>query len=272
MSEQQKPYRIEGRPQTIYRVVKSADNPYVMIDRRPIDNPNLSFKAKGILTYLMSRPDGWEVSVADLINHTVEGEASVRSGLKELKVAGHLKYTSMRQKGRITGWLIEVFEVIPPHSDFQDVEIQDVENRTQVLSTLSTNELKHGSFEPTTIEQAIWADKPVTEEMVNPEKLFRDKVKDTAHLLDMGCKGGGDLAAEFMLSRWLIIPESKIKGNRKAAREMLEMGVKPEHVEQAVADLTAKGMTITDLFSISKTAIDLANKSKNTPVSKSFGL
>ena len=139
--EDKKPYRIEGRPQTIYRVVKSANNPYVMIDRRPIDNPKLSFKAKGILTYLMSRPDGWEVSVADLINHAPDGEASVRAGMKELKLLGHVKYTKMRNAGRITGWLIEVYEI--PHSDFQDVVFQDVENRTQVLSTLSNKKLNN---------------------------------------------------------------------------------------------------------------------------------
>ena len=136
MSEEKKPYRIEGRPQTIYRVVKSANNPYVMIDRRPIDNPAMSWKAKGMLTYLMSRPDGWEVSVSDLINHAKDGEASTRAGLKELKDAGHMKYTKMRDKGRITGWLIEVFEI--PHSDFQDVENQDMENRRQVLKNLSS--------------------------------------------------------------------------------------------------------------------------------------
>lgn len=138
MTEQRKEYKIEGRPSTIYRVVKNKENPYVMIDRRPVDNPALSFKAKGILTYLLSRPDGWEVSVADLIKHSTEKEAAVRSGLKELKEAGHMKYTVSRNQGRITGWLIEVFEVpVSPDSDFQQVENQDVENQRQVLSTLS---------------------------------------------------------------------------------------------------------------------------------------
>jgi hypothetical protein len=125
MSKLKKAYRIPGRPHTIYRVVKNAENPYVMIDRRPIDNPILSFKAKGILTYLMSRPDGWEVSVADLVNHALDGDDSIRSGLKELKKAGHIKQTQMRKRGRITGWLIEVYEV--PHTDFQDVEKPDME-------------------------------------------------------------------------------------------------------------------------------------------------
>ena len=135
-----KEYKILGRTKTIYRVVKSAENPYIMIDRRPIDNANLSFKAKGILTYLMRRPDGWEVSVSDLINHATDGEDSVRSGMKELQQAGHMTQTKVREKGRITGWLIEVYEI--PHAVFPDVVLPDVENPTQVLKNLSNNELK----------------------------------------------------------------------------------------------------------------------------------
>jgi len=108
--------------------------------------------------------------------------------------------------------------------------------------------------------------------MLSPEHQTADRMKDAANLLNMGCKGGGALAEAFMTARNLVIPESKIKGNRKAAREMLEMGVKPEHVTQAVMDLTRKGMTVIDLFSISKTAIDLANKAYNAPVDKSFSL
>lgn len=134
MTEEKKEYKIDGRPSTIYRVVKNKENPYVMIDRRPVDNPSLSFKSKGILTYLLSRPDGWEVSVADLIKHGKEGEGAVRSGLKELMLAGHMKYTVSRHQGRITGWLIEVFEIpISPDLNFQDVDNPDVENRTQVI-------------------------------------------------------------------------------------------------------------------------------------------
>lgn len=109
------------------------------------------------------------------------------------------------------------------------------------------------------------------ETIVIPDQ-FTAKVKDAANLLDMGCKGGGALAEAFMIARRLLIPDSKIKGNRKAARDMLEMGVRPEHVAQAVESLSQSGMTITDLFSISKTAIDLANKAAAAPKSKSFGL
>ena len=178
MSQQQAPYKIEGRPATIFRAAKNKDNPYVMLDRRPLENQELSFKAKGILAYLMSRPDGWEVSVADLVKRGADGKASIRAGLKELRDAGHMRYTVSREQGRITGWIIEVYELPllenigvenptdeiidegdtsqvgdttmrlsvsggSPESDFQQVEKQQVENRTQVLSTLSSNDLKH---------------------------------------------------------------------------------------------------------------------------------
>lgn len=95
--------------------------------------------------------------------------------------------------------------------------------------------------------------------ILSEEQEFTNLAKDSANLIDMGCAGAGDLALAFMLERKILIPEGKIKGNRKAAREMLQMHVEPNHVRQAVIQLIAKNLTVTDLFSISKTAIALAN-------------
>lgn len=104
-------YRIEGREPTIFRVMKSKDNPYVMIDHRPLTNPKLSFKAKGILSYLLTRPDGWEVNVPDLVNHSTDKATAIRSGLKELRAARHMRYNPKREGGKIVKWVIEVYEV-----------------------------------------------------------------------------------------------------------------------------------------------------------------
>lgn len=183
MTDEQQEYRIEGRPSTIFRTVKSKDNPFVMIDRRPIDNKELSFKAKGILTYLMSRPDGWEVSVKDLFNHATDGEDAIRSGLAELRKAGHMKYVQERVKGRITGMVIEVYEVpfTSPHADFPDVEKPhvekpDVENPTQVLSNLSsTDSNKNTEREAREFSQDDFFGMPVREAQQIPElQRFRD--------------------------------------------------------------------------------------------------
>jgi hypothetical protein len=160
MSEEKVPYRIEGRDKTIFRTVHDQNNPYVTINSTPITNPELSYKAKGILTYLMSRPDGWEVNVPDLVNHSTDGPASIRTGLNELRLAGHIHYNTMREGGYIKKWIIEVYEIPFKSegkkedkevekvldSDFLQVGNQQVENlqvgnRGEVLSTLSNKEL-----------------------------------------------------------------------------------------------------------------------------------
>ena len=63
---------MSNRPKTIFRVAKNKDNPYVMIDKRPLENPSLSWKAKGVLAYLLSRPDDWEIILGDLIKRSTD--------------------------------------------------------------------------------------------------------------------------------------------------------------------------------------------------------
>lgn len=126
MSEQQAEYT---RDKTIFRVAKNADNPFVMIDRRPIENPKLSWKAKGLLAYLISRPDDWVVRFRDLVNRSPDGGHTVRGAMKELKAAGHVQVIAERDGGRVKRWIYEVYE-LPPDVEFQQVEKQQVENRT----------------------------------------------------------------------------------------------------------------------------------------------
>lgn len=96
---------------SIIRIVKDKDNPYVMISKEVINNPNLSFKAKGIFTYLMGKPDNWTCQVTDIIKHGKDGKASVYSALKELREHGYMiKQPIRNEKGVITSWEELIFE------------------------------------------------------------------------------------------------------------------------------------------------------------------
>ena len=90
------------------------------------------------------------------------------------------------------------------------------------------------------------------------------KRKDIANLIATGigvmARDAYELAYTFMTERNITIPESKTKGQRKAIKEMLDSKVKPQHIREAVHQLTNKNMTVVDLFSVTKTAIDLANQ------------
>ncbi|WP_079475594.1 DnaD domain protein [Marinococcus halophilus] len=92
------------------RTVK-REHPFAQIDKYLINDSTIDFKAKGILTYILSKPDGWKVRMNDLVNHTKEGERSVRNGMKLLEDVGYIrKYPIKGEQGKIQEWVYEVYE------------------------------------------------------------------------------------------------------------------------------------------------------------------
>jgi len=104
---------------------------------------------------------------------------------------------------------------------------------------------------------------------VSEDEQFNRQAWDAAQIIDMQCAGGGELAYAFMTTRRIIIPENKLKGQRKAALEMMKAKpnrVHPEDVIEATKQLMeskdkrGKSLVVTDLFSIANTAISIANQ------------
>lgn len=122
--------------------------------------------------------------------------------------------------------------------------------------------VKRGTKVPgMSIENQIFAN---VEKVILPDETHARRV-DFANLVAMGTPNPPEaymIAMAFQDRRDITMPESKVKGQRKAIKEMLEMGVTAEHVRQAVGQLLDRGMTVADFYSVSKTAVDLANKPK----------
>lgn len=75
--------------QTIRRAKHGAQNPYFMMTRASAQDERLSWEARGILAYLLSKPDDWETRVTDLQQQC--GRDKVRGILKELEATGYLE-------------------------------------------------------------------------------------------------------------------------------------------------------------------------------------
>jgi hypothetical protein len=71
---------------------------------------SLSWEARGLLLYLLSRPDGWEVQRGDLINQSPAGRDKVQGILRELESAGYLVRWKERVQGGKFAWRSEIFE------------------------------------------------------------------------------------------------------------------------------------------------------------------
>ncbi|AHA69607.1 replication protein [Bacillus thuringiensis] len=122
-----------------FRVNK--DKNYTTINNTGLKDTRLSWKAKGILAYILTLPDDWIFYMEEVTKHSKDGIASLKAGMKELKECGYVKRFPIKgEDGKISKWEMIIYEV--PQVENQLVEKPPVENLpVENQSLLSTKEL-----------------------------------------------------------------------------------------------------------------------------------
>ncbi|MCT6925285.1 DnaD domain protein [Metasolibacillus sp.] len=93
----------------IVRVEKNKD--YTIINNTSLYDDRLSWKAKAIHVFMLSKPDDWTFHNIEMMKWANEGEHAFASGLKELKRYGYVKKERRRNKGGKFDWVTVVYEV-----------------------------------------------------------------------------------------------------------------------------------------------------------------
>lgn len=81
-------------------VINRKNGNFSIIPNEMLNDNRLSYKAKGILSYLLSKPNGWNTQVSDLYNKSTDGIESIRNGLKELLITGYSEIITKKEGGR----------------------------------------------------------------------------------------------------------------------------------------------------------------------------
>jgi hypothetical protein len=66
--------------------------PFTQIANEVLNSRILSFKAKGIYSFMMSKPNGWNFTIRSMAKQVKDGEDGIRSGLRELRELGCIVY------------------------------------------------------------------------------------------------------------------------------------------------------------------------------------
>lgn len=98
------PHLREGVEGVMSIIRVSKRERYVTIDKTGIEDASLSFRATGLLAYLLSKPNDWSISYRQLSKVKKDGEHSVREGLKELTESGYLHRERKQFKNGQWGW------------------------------------------------------------------------------------------------------------------------------------------------------------------------
>lgn len=148
----------------VIRTIKNEN--YTTMCNTHLRDKNLSLKAKGLLSMMLSLPDKWHYSVKGLEGICKESKNTINSVLNELEDNNYLVRRRRYCNGKISEWEYIIFENNENHDEEllhlknedienEDIEIQDIENRDayKITKELNTKELNTDEYKEKNIKK-----------------------------------------------------------------------------------------------------------------------
>ena len=114
----------------VYRVNKTRG--YTVMANFHLRDKNLSLKAVGLLSKMLSFNDGWKFSTRGLASICKEGPDAILSALRELESCGYLvRHRQRDAKGRMSNTVFEIYEEpqpVSPRTENPHMENPDMDN------------------------------------------------------------------------------------------------------------------------------------------------
>ena len=109
----------------VFRIERTRD--YTVMSNHHLRNANLSLKAKGLLSMMLSLPEDWNYTTRGLAKICKEGVDAIGAALRELETAGYIVRHKLRDRqGRISDTEYVIYE--QPQLRKPDTDSPDTEN------------------------------------------------------------------------------------------------------------------------------------------------
>ena len=146
----------------VFRVERNTG--YTVMSNHHLRNKELTLKAKGLLSQMLSLPEDWDYTLAGLSHINREKIDAIREAVKELEKAGYIVRSRERdEKGRLRGADYVIYE--QPQPKEPEAATSSEQPPTSDLPTLENPTLDNPTLEKPTLE------KPTLE---NPTQLNKD--------------------------------------------------------------------------------------------------
>lgn len=208
--------------------IKRAPRPqshYTIISNDVLRDQNLSFRARGILASILSRPDNWRTDSESLARESKEGRTAILTALKELEQVGYLQRKKYQnEKGH---WVTEslVFDKPQNPTYGNPTSVEPTSDNPTLLEELYKNELEEVDITPSGINAsdvvASYVDQHIeTFGEKPPSRSIGRLAKESKVLLDEGkqpdlvieaakhsaINGHANIASSYT---WLLAQESR---------------------------------------------------------------
>lgn len=171
----------------LFKINKTKN--YTVMSNYHLRDKNLSLKAKGLLSLMLSLPEDWDYSIQGLVQIVQENETAVKSALNELMRTGYLVRLKLMptkdENGNVIRAKIEyeynIYEKPNQESCNQGIENLGVENQGQINKEVQSKENKKETVSKDTAKKAeeIEIENAIVEYTGNEEvrKMLREFVE-----------------------------------------------------------------------------------------------
>ena len=190
----------------IIRVNKTKD--YTVMSNYHLHEKDMSLKAKGLLSLMLSLPDDWDYSIDGLIKLSKDGKDSVTAAILELEKFGYLVRTQTKDKsGRFAGYDYDVYEKPMTGEPLTEnpPTVKPPQINTNILNTNKQN-TKRIKEEARTIDDIIAEQKEELQEPLREYVKMRKAIKKpiTTHGLELALKRLNELTSDTSVAVKII--------------------------------------------------------------------
>lgn len=120
----------------IFRMEKTGN--YTVMFNHHLRNANLSLRAMGLFSYMLSKPDTWDFTIEGIASQCRDGKDSIRTTIKELIKNGYVARRKRKrdEKGLFRNAVYDVYENPYDNPDF--VAQTSAENNPEIRKTSSS--------------------------------------------------------------------------------------------------------------------------------------
>ena len=143
----------------VFRVERNTG--YTVMSNHHLRNKELTLKAKGLLSQMLSLPEDWDYTLAGLSHINREKIDAIREAVKELEKAGYIVRSRERdEKGRLRGADYVIYE--QPQPKEPEAATSSEQPPTSDLPTLNNPTLEKPTQEKPTLENPTQLNKDIS--------------------------------------------------------------------------------------------------------------
>lgn len=123
----------------VFRINKNSN--YTVMSNFHLRDKNLSFKAKGMLSFMLSLPENWDYSLNGLCSISKEGISAIRSIIQELETNKYLKIKKFKDTKGLFEYEYCIYEY--PYVLNPDIENQYLDTTLWIRTYRKSNTNKY---------------------------------------------------------------------------------------------------------------------------------